>query len=571
MKETTIEVDQINQGFVEQDTALESMRASDFDCFSAYGEVIDNSIQAHSTDIRVFIEERKDRENTRTKKIGRVLFADNGIGMDSDLLHKCLKLGHSSRYNDRSGIGRFGVGMTLGAIHECRRVEVFSKVPGGDWLHTYIDLDEIKNGNLKYIPFPTRKNPDKIADYVQDSGTVVIWSKYDKQVESFETIVEESRFWFGRTFRKFIWGEAEGYAACKISLNGKKVNAFDPLFVNKKETGFEQEAEAQLLQPQKIEWTVPPEADSDKQKSTITINVSLLPDEYRRERYMGADAFAQERNIDRNEGVSILRNDREVFFGLIPYANKLNGSNDGDRNITRFIGCEISFKAELDADFAVKNIKRGAIPVRELKSKIIDSLAPTFNTLRQRIRDRWNELQREKEEHTSDQNEKLGISGTHSTSNELLKKSKQTLLKNNKNNTEEKDKIIAKKINPKASESEIKKVIEGLRENGITIDEKEFIGDSFIDIEHGNQIKTIFYNTNSTFYKAYSEILDELKDKNEEIADNYRVLMDLIFVGYMLAESSIDPNEKMDGASFTDELKKYWAINLSKILKKWKL
>ena len=45
--------------------------------------------------------------------------------------------------------------------------------------------------------------------------------------------------------------------------------------------------------------------------------------------------------------------------------------------------------------------------------------------------------------------------------------------------------------------------------------------------------------------------------------------MDLIFVGYMLAESTIDPNEKMDGATFTDEIKQYWSINLSKILKKW--
>jgi len=86
-----------------------------------------------------------------------------------------------------------------------------------------------------------------------------------------------------------------------------------------------------------------------------------------------------------------------------------------------------------------------------------------------------------------------------------------------------------------------------------------------------NQLKTLFYNTNSTFYKAYSEILNELKDQNEELATNYKVLIDLIFVGYMLAESSIDPNDKMDGASFTDELKQYWAINLSKILKKWKI
>ena len=560
----------IEQGFVEQDTALESMRASDFDCYSAYGEVIDNSIQAYATDIRILIEEKNNRENSRSKKIGQVIFADNGAGMDIDLLHKCLKLGHSSRYNDRSGIGRFGVGMTLGAIHECRRIDVYSKVKNNNWYYTYIDLDEIKNGTLKLIPRPVQKNPNfEISNYISDSGTVVVWSNYDKQIETFETIVKESHIWIGRTFRKFIWGEAEGYDEIQITLNNKIVKAIDPLYVNKKKTGFENEDCAELLTPQIIPWKIPLEDVSSKQKSDIKINISLLPDAYRRTRGAGGDQFANERFVDRNEGISILRKDREVFFGLMPRANKLNGSSDGDRNVTRFIGCEISFNPELDSEFEVKNIKRGCVPARELKQELIDKLSPTFTTLRERIRNRWSEFDREKETETSSQNSDIGISSTHSTTNKFLKEAKNSLMKGNKINNQDKDEKIGKKINPKASNSEIEKVIQGLRENGITIDEKEFIGDSFIDIEHGNQLKTLFYNTNSTFYKAYNDILDELKNQNEELATKYKVLLDLIFVGYVLAESSIDPNETMDGASFTDEIKQYWSINLSKILKKW--
>jgi hypothetical protein len=563
-------VNNIEQGFVEQDTALESMRASDFDCYSAYGEVIDNSIQAYATDIRILIEEKNNRENSRSKKIGQVIFADNGTGMDIDLLHKCLKLGHSSRYNDRSGIGRFGVGMTLGAIHECRRIDVYSKVKNDNWYYTYIDLDEIKNGTLKLIPRPVQKNPNfEISNYISDSGTVVVWSNYDKQIETFETIVKESHIWIGRTFRKFIWGEAEGYDEIQITLNNKIVKAIDPLYVNKKKTGFENEDCAELLTPQIIPWKIPLEDVSSKQKSDIKINISLLPDAYRRTRGAGGDQFANERFVDRNEGISILRKDREVFFGLMPRANKLNGSSDGDRNVTRFIGCEISFNPELDSEFEVKNIKRGCVPARELKQELIDKLSPTFTTLRERIRNRWSEFDREKETETSSQNSDIGISSTHSTTNKFLKEAKNSLMKGNKINNQDKDEKIGKKINPKASNSEIEKVIQGLRENGITIDEKEFIGDSFIDIEHGNQLKTLFYNTNSTFYKAYNDILDELKNQNEELATKYKVLLDLIFVGYVLAESSIDPNETMDGASFTDEIKQYWSINLSKILKKW--
>jgi hypothetical protein len=558
------------QGFVEQDTALESMRASNFDCYSAYGEVIDNSIQANATDIRIQFEERKDRQNTSSKKIGRVLFADNGHGMDVDLLHKCLKLGHSSRYNDRSGIGRFGVGMTLGAIHECRRIEVYSKISSGGWHYTYLDLDEIKEGKLKYLPSPIPKKPsEEIVDYIKDSGTLVIWSKYDKQFEKFEYIIDQSEFWIGRTFRKFIWGEARGYKAIKIKLNDRLVRAFDPLFVNKNFTGFEEEATANLLPTQIIPWNVPTEANSSKQKSDIEIKISLLPEEYRRAGGQGGDKFSKERFIDENEGISILRNDREVFYGHIPYTSKL-GSSEADQNVNRFIGCEISFNAELDLEFEVKNIKRGAKPLRELKEKIVEQIAPTFRSLREQIRKRWNERKREEENNISNENSIIGVSGSHSSTNQFLKAAKETLLKNNKANKEENNEIIAKKINPEANKEQIELVIQALKENGITIDEREFIGDTFIDIEHGNQLKTLFYNTNSTFFKAYSEILEELKVENAELANKYRILMDLIFVGYMLAESTIDPNEKMDGASFINEIKQYWSINLSKILKKWK-
>jgi hypothetical protein len=564
-------MNQEQHGFVEQGTALESMRASDFDCYSAYGEVVDNSIQAFATDIRIEFEQTKDRHNSQTKKIGRILFADNGTGMNPELLHKCLKLGHSSRFNDRSGIGRFGVGMTLGAIHECRRVEVYSKTAGSEWHFTYLDLDEIRNGELVYLPAPIVKSPShKITEFIDESGTLVIWSKYDKQREKFEMILAESEFWMGRTFRKFIWGEAKDYEKVSIQINGKTVKAFDPLFVNKRFTGFEGENSAELLPPQKISWKIPEDdLDTKKLTSDIIINISLLPESYRRDSGMGGDNYAKERRIDENEGISILRNDREVFFGILPYAPKL-GSSEADQMLNRFIGCEISFSAELDSDFEVKNIKRGAKPVGELKEKLIESIAPTFRTLRELIRDRWNERRREAETDVSNSNEAMGVSSTHSLSNEFLRRTKAELLKGNKANIEENNEKIAKKINPKVTKEKINEIILGLKENGITIDEKEFIGDTFIDIEHGNQLKTLFYNTNSTFYKSYEEILNELKSKNASLAEQYKVLIDLIFVGYMLAESNIDPNEKMDGASFANELKAYWALNMSKILKKWK-
>ena len=104
---------------VQPGTAIQSLRESDFDAYSAYGEVIDNSLQADATEIKIHFELIAEK---RQHNVAALAFGDNGTGMDKTTLHHCLAIGWSSRYNDRSGIGRFGVGMTLGAIHECKRV-----------------------------------------------------------------------------------------------------------------------------------------------------------------------------------------------------------------------------------------------------------------------------------------------------------------------------------------------------------------------------------------------------------------------------------------------------------------
>ena len=86
--------------------ALQSMRASDFDACSAYGEAVDNSLQANANVIRVEFSYESRRGGA--KPIKYVAFGDDGDGMDADTLQRCLQLGFSSRFNDRGGIGRFG-------------------------------------------------------------------------------------------------------------------------------------------------------------------------------------------------------------------------------------------------------------------------------------------------------------------------------------------------------------------------------------------------------------------------------------------------------------------------------
>ena len=44
--------------------------------------------------------------------------------------------------------------MTFAAIHECKRIEVYSKQVNQPTYKTYIDLDQIQKNNLTTIPVP---------------------------------------------------------------------------------------------------------------------------------------------------------------------------------------------------------------------------------------------------------------------------------------------------------------------------------------------------------------------------------------------------------------------------------
>lgn len=158
--------------------------------------------------------------------------------MDTDILQRCLQLGFSSRFNDRTGIGRFGVGMTLAAIHECQCVEVISKHGGGAWYATSIDLSKIditKPEASVEIKFPEQvAEPSELRSksLSLNSGTIVKWKKYDRQADSASEVISETKIWLGRTFRYFIWDGIE------IFLNGEKIGAIDPLYAEAKLTKF---------------------------------------------------------------------------------------------------------------------------------------------------------------------------------------------------------------------------------------------------------------------------------------------------------------------------------------------
>lgn len=369
----------------------ESLRYNDYSTENGLGEIVDNSVEAGARHINVFFEKKRVKNGKKeTEVVDSIVVADDGCGMNEEVIKKCLVLGCSMREkrNGRLGIGRFGVGMTLGSISLARRVEVFSRDDEKqDFLYTFIDLDMISNGLITQMPEPEYKQlPEKYEEYMYgNTGTVVILTNCDrldgsgKRQDANEVNASIANY-LGRTYRKFI------ESGLKIYLDGRQVCLHDPLYIagpTQFDTKEKQDPKAALYSQTTLDWEIP---GTDGEKAPITIRLSLLPKEWRLNIGDGGKAEAKKRKIDQNEGVSILRANREVLYDKVPYLIGTKGQYSYEEN-DRFWGCEILFPPELDECFQVRYIKRGAEPIGPLKDRLREELTAAVKSLRKTIKE----------------------------------------------------------------------------------------------------------------------------------------------------------------------------------------
>ncbi|MEG0109407.1 MAG: ATP-binding protein, partial [Lachnospiraceae bacterium] len=194
----------------------ESLRFNDYSVENGLGEIVDNAVEAGASEIKIDLKRKTQKYGKKQiEEVEQIAVADNGCGMSEEVLANCLTLGCSMRdhKNGRLGIGKFGVGMTLGGISLARRIEVYSRDNASEqFFYTYIDLDEIKGGK-KRISTPIRKDiPDEYKEFYEDrTGTLVLLTNCDRMdgtgkrtdANEFNGIISN---YLGRTYRKFIVG-----------------------------------------------------------------------------------------------------------------------------------------------------------------------------------------------------------------------------------------------------------------------------------------------------------------------------------------------------------------------------
>jgi len=549
--------------------ALESERHSDFDIYSSFGEVIDNSIQADATEIRIAFTDRIE-PHKRKPRLDVVAFGDDGHGMTKKILHNCLALGFSSRYGSRQGIGRFGVGMTKGAISQCRRIEVYSKTASArKWLYTVFDIDAVVKTGKAVVPEPIEKSiPKEWAGLAgKEHGTLIVWSHFDQTDEPAPTVDEESRIWIGRTYRKFIFGGVQFF------LNNKEIKAIDPLYLNPEFTDFPTDPKAKKWAEDKLEWVIndPSMGERHGKKSTIIIRHSLLPKEFRAKGGGRGKAGGHEENrlrsVERNEGISLLRNGREVRDPNNPIPHWTPKFEDTDR----WWGCEIEFSAELDHEFQVKNVKRGASPRAELREKLQEKINHTRKSIKDEVQRHWNTLNINSSKDSPLGSGLIGHRESERIAGTMVKETKPSdKITKGKNSEKEIQKYIKElDLAPKTAAAFVKY----FRDNLITIKENPSRTFHFFEVHHfGDGKKVIDFNSNHPFMKRYLEILERMKqnDGGSVIHQELTVLVDLLLVAYSLAESKFAPDESMKAEDFLETLSLNWGVHLKQLMTTWR-
>jgi hypothetical protein len=321
---------------------------------SAVAELIDNALQAGATEIAVSIT----TDETSADHPLVLSVVDNGSGMDARTLRTALRFGGSSRFNDRSGLGRYGMGLPNSSLSQAKRVPVHTwRSRKGQVLTSYLDIDEIASGALTEVPEPViAPRPTFINGHA--SGTAVTWSRCDRlDNRRISTLTRRLLPSLGRRFRYFLWD------GLSLTINGDPVEPIDPLFLH---ADCRFSGATQFGDELAIEVAAKPE--DRKTTGIVRIRFSELPVEAWSK--LGNDE-KRLRGISKGAGVSVVRGGREVDYGWFFLAGKRRENYDD------WWRCEISFDPVLDEAFGITHSKQQIRPMPHL----VEAIAPDIEAI----------------------------------------------------------------------------------------------------------------------------------------------------------------------------------------------
>jgi Histidine kinase-, DNA gyrase B-, and HSP90-like ATPase len=318
-------------------------------------ELIDNSIQAGAGNVSVKISSGDDPQMPV-----EIAVVDDGEGMDACTLGAALTFGGSSRFNDRSSLGRYGMGLPNGTLSRSRRVEVYTW-RGADILCSVLDLDRITEEGEDALPAVEPSLPP--FPVTAATGTAVRLLRCDRvEYRRPSALARKLEEELGRIYRHFL------AAGLQLTVNEKQVVPCDPLCLQPESTwaGGRQFGDT-------LFYRVP----GPSGKGEIAVRFSELPvDKW----HDLPSAEKKARGITSAPCVSVVRAGREIASGWYFMGGKRRENYDD------WWRCEVSFDPALDELFGITNSKQAISPRGDLLEMLGPDLEPIARALNSRVR-----------------------------------------------------------------------------------------------------------------------------------------------------------------------------------------
>lgn len=212
---------------------LESLRGMGYSPATALADIIDNSISAGATEVRIDL--------AWAGPESRIAVLDNGSGMSDPELESAMTLGDKSPLDKRSAndLGRFGMGMKTASLSQCRRLTVATVKDGASCCLRW-DLNElIALPQAKWLMFEGPAPGSEAHFSVLEgkaNGTLVLWELMDRivtegyTVQDFLNMADHVEAHLAMVFHRLIQGPRP---RLRIFINSRPIAPWDPFMVGR--------------------------------------------------------------------------------------------------------------------------------------------------------------------------------------------------------------------------------------------------------------------------------------------------------------------------------------------------
>ena len=375
---------------------------------SALCEHVDNAVEAGATEVRIFYRQSGKKGDYQ---IDAAVY-DNGRGMEPNVLKMATSFGGSLNYNNRGGIGRFGMGMKTAALSMSPVMELYSWQDPAAIYNMILDVEAIgkDRSNAVNLPDPTLNtelrsdlaelfskpmawpsdhkeqdlfatDADNLADRLGSHGTIVYMPACDRlSSRKARTLCEHAVSEMSRIYRRSI------FSGLKLYVNNRRVEAFDPTYSMASARHVRMLAEgttttSRLVLSRPID--IPVNENDPARVAQIVAKVFRLPIE----EWSDLEPKVRKNDLRIFDGltVSILRNGREVFAGGLP---KLTTQH----SVTNWYRVQIEFPGLLDEAFGVASNKQGV----RMKDYVLERIREAIGSDISKLNDEIKRFQAEK-------------------------------------------------------------------------------------------------------------------------------------------------------------------------------